>query len=47
MAAGGLLVLEAGGLIADFQGEQSWLETGNVLAAAPKIFAQMMTHLQA
>jgi len=47
MAAGGLLVLEAGGLIADFQGEQGWLETGNVLAAAPKIFAQMMTHLQA
>lgn len=47
LAAGSLLVLEAGGLVADFQGEQGWLESGNVLAASPKIFAQMMAHLQA
>ncbi|MGB6008613.1 inositol monophosphatase family protein [Castellaniella sp.] len=47
MAAGSLLVLEAGGLMADFQGEQGWLQSGNVLAAAPKIFTQMMAHLQA
>ena len=47
MAAGSLLVLEAGGLMADFQGEQGWMESGNVLAAPPKIFAQMMTHLLA
>ncbi len=47
MAAGSLLVLEAGGLMADFQGEQGWMETGNVLAAPPKIFAQMMAHLRA
>ncbi|MGA0585014.1 MAG: inositol monophosphatase family protein, partial [Castellaniella sp.] len=47
MAAGSLLVLEAGGLMADFQGEQGWMESGNVLAAPPKIFAQMMTHLRA
>ncbi|MFV0283073.1 MAG: inositol monophosphatase family protein [Castellaniella sp.] len=46
VAAGSLLVLEAGGLMADFQGEQGWLESGNVLAAPPKIFAQMMTYLQ-
>ena len=45
MAAGSLLVLEAGGLLADFQGEQGWMESGNVLAAPPKIFAQMMAHL--
>lgn len=44
-AAGSLLVLEAGGLIADFEGEQDWLHSGNVLAGAPKIFAQMMAHL--
>ncbi|NLZ10361.1 MAG: inositol monophosphatase, partial [Alcaligenaceae bacterium] len=31
LAAGGLLVLEAGGLIGDFQGEQTWYETGSVL----------------
>ncbi|MDY0310107.1 MAG: inositol monophosphatase family protein [Castellaniella sp.] len=47
MAAGGLLVLEAGGLLADFQGEQGWMDSGNVLAASPKIFAQMMSHLHA
>ncbi|MGB7483687.1 inositol monophosphatase family protein [Castellaniella ginsengisoli] len=47
MAAGGLLVLEAGGLLADFQGEQGWMESGNVLAAPPKLFAQMIAHLNA
>src|SRR5690606_28996602 len=26
MAAGGLLILEAGGLIADFDGEQGWMK---------------------
>ena len=47
MAAGSLLVLEAGGLLADFHGEQDWMDSGNVLAAPPKIFAQMMAHLSA
>lgn len=47
MAAGGLLVLEAGGLVADFAGEQSWLESGDILVAPPKIFTQMMSYLQA
>src|SRR5690606_32583442 len=46
MAAGGLLVLEAGGLIADFDGEQNWLRSGSVLAATPKIFPQMLGYLQ-
>lgn len=47
VAAGALLVLEAGGLIADFSGEQSWLTRGEVLAGSPKVFAQMMGHLRA
>ncbi len=46
MAAGSLLVLEAGGLIADFEGEQGWMQSGSVLAASPKIFTQMLAHLQ-
>jgi myo-inositol-1(or 4)-monophosphatase len=46
LAAGGLLVLEAGGLIADFDGEQNWLASGNVLAATPKLFPQMLSYLQ-
>jgi len=47
MAAASLLVLEAGGLIADFDGEQGWLASGSVLAASPKIFTQMLGFLQA
>lgn len=47
LAAGSLLVLEAGGLISDFEGEQTWMKSGSVLAASPKIFTQMLAHLQA
>ncbi|MNI52023.1 Inositol-1-monophosphatase [compost metagenome] len=45
LAAGSLMVLEAGGLIADFDGEQGWMDSGNVLAATPKIFTQMLGSL--
>ena len=47
MAAASLLVLEAGGLIADLQGEQTWMASGNVMAATPKIFTQILSQLQA
>ena len=46
LAAAGLLVLEAGGLIAGFDGEQSWMETGNVVAATPKVFTQILQHVR-
>jgi len=46
VAAGSLLVLEAGGLVADFTGEQGWMDSGDVLAASPKIFTQMLGTLQ-
>ncbi|GAB3344334.1 inositol monophosphatase family protein [Bordetella tumulicola] len=46
LAAGSLLVQEAGGLVADLDGEQGWMDTGNVLAASPKIFTQMLAALQ-
>ncbi|CAM5223238.1 Inositol-1-monophosphatase OS=Castellaniella defragrans OX=75697 GN=HNR28_002530 PE=3 SV=1 [Castellaniella defragrans] len=46
MAAGGLLALEAGGLVSDFHGEQGWMESGNLLAAGPKLFTQMLSHLR-
>lgn len=45
IAAGGLLVSEAGGLIGDFQGDADYLYTGDVLAGTPKIFAQLVTTL--
>jgi myo-inositol-1(or 4)-monophosphatase len=47
IAAGSLLVLEAGGLIGDFKGEQSWLANGEVLAATPKVFSRMIGYVQA
>ncbi len=45
VAAGSLLVLEAGGLIGDLAGEGDYLYGGQVIAASPKIFAQMVTML--
>ena len=45
VAAGSLLVLEAGGVIGDLSGEGDYLRGGQVIAANPKIFAQMVQAL--
>jgi myo-inositol-1(or 4)-monophosphatase len=45
VAAGSLLVLEAGGLIGDLAGEGDYLHGGQVIAANPKIFVQMVKAL--
>lgn len=45
MAAGALLISEAGGIIGDFKGEQTYLEKGDVIAGNPKIFYQMISLL--
>src|SRR5216110_482278 len=42
MAAGSLLIVEAGGLVGDMRGEESWFQTGHIIAATPKVFAQMV-----
>jgi len=42
VAAGSLLVLEAGGLIGDLAGEGDYVYGGEVIAATPRIFAQMV-----
>lgn len=42
IAAGGLIVQEAGGIVGDFEGNEGWLNTGNIIAANPKVFAQML-----
>jgi myo-inositol-1(or 4)-monophosphatase len=42
MAAGALVVQEAGGLVADLAGEQSYLQSGDVCAATPKIFPALL-----
>jgi myo-inositol-1(or 4)-monophosphatase len=41
MAAGALLVREAGGIVTDFDGDGNYLDTGNVIAAAPKVYQPM------
>jgi myo-inositol-1(or 4)-monophosphatase len=45
MAAGCLLIREAGGLVGDFAGGENHLNSGNVIAANPKLFAQMQKTL--
>ncbi len=42
MAAGALLIQEAGGLVTDLSGEQNFMATGDVVAATPKIFPAML-----
>ncbi len=42
IAAGSLLVTEAGGLMTDFNGEEKYLESGDVLCGTPRVFGQML-----
>ncbi len=42
MAAGCLLITEAGGLVGDLEGNNTQLESGQIVAANPKIFAQLL-----
>ena len=42
MAAGVLLVREAGGLVGDFAGGDDFMETGNLVAAPPKAFPALL-----
>ena len=46
MAAGALLVQEAGGLVSDPSGEQDFLATGDIVAATPKMFTQLLEALK-
>jgi myo-inositol-1(or 4)-monophosphatase len=42
MAAGALLISEAGGLVSDLRGDNNYLETGNLIAGTPKVFAPLL-----
>ena len=46
IAAGGLLVSEAGGIVSDFSEEDGWLESGNIIAANPKIYEPLIKIIQ-
>ena len=41
IAAGALLIREAGGRISDFEGGDGFLDSGNVVAGSPKIYAAL------
>lgn len=42
MAAGSLLVQEAGGLVADFAGESKYLDRHEIVCGTPKVFGQLL-----
>jgi myo-inositol-1(or 4)-monophosphatase len=46
IAAGTLIIREAGGLVGDFNGGEEFLQSGNIVAANPKLFAAMLRRIQ-
>jgi len=42
MAAGCLLITEAGGLVGDMDGDATYMQSGNLVAGNPKIFGQLI-----
>jgi myo-inositol-1(or 4)-monophosphatase len=46
VAAGALMVQEAGGLVGDLAGNAGWLENGDITAATPKVFPQLLAALR-
>ena len=46
MAAGSLLILEAGGLVSDFDGDPGYLADGRIVCGSPKIFPQLLQLVQ-
>ena len=46
MAAGALMILEAGRLVTGIDEEDSYMDFGSIVAGTPKMFAEMLTTLQ-
>jgi myo-inositol-1(or 4)-monophosphatase len=42
MAAGSLLIAEAGGLVGDLEGNEGWMQSGNIVAGTPKVFGELL-----
>jgi myo-inositol-1(or 4)-monophosphatase len=47
IAAGALIVREAGGLVTDFKGDTNYLDNGQVVAANPRLIGDMLRTLDA
>ncbi|MDN3517896.1 inositol-1-monophosphatase [Aquisalimonas lutea] len=46
IAAGALIVREAGGVVADFNGEERYMDNGNVVAGNPKLFHDLLQEIR-
>ncbi len=46
IAAGALLVQEAGGLVSDFTGGNDFMQSGNIVVGSPKIFKALLQEMQ-
>ena len=46
VAAGSILVREAGGFVGDLAGGDTWLETGDIVAANPKCFKDLVARIR-
>jgi myo-inositol-1(or 4)-monophosphatase len=46
MAAGALLIQEAGGLVGDLNGDQTYMESGDIVAATPKVLPSLLEALR-
>ncbi len=46
IAAGALLVQEAGGLVSDFSGGNDFMQSGNIAAGNPRIFKVLLQEMQ-
>ena len=46
MAAGALLIQEAGGLVGDFTGDAGWLKSGEIAVATPKVLPQLLAAIK-
>lgn len=46
MAAGALLILEAGGIVGDFSGGHQYLEKGHIVAGNPKMFKAILSTIR-
>ena len=42
MAAGSLLITEAGGLVGDVEGNEGWLDSGYIVGGTPKVFGEIL-----
>jgi myo-inositol-1(or 4)-monophosphatase len=46
VAAGALIVREAGGLVTDYRGDEGFLDNGQIVAANPKMIADMLRTIE-